>query len=237
MNHHRRPRAEDCERLAMRDVRAQIQAGDSGVMLADGTSLSLRWRIGPRCYGGGFGQVPAFVCSCGASCVVLRRPPGGSWSCWRCLPMSFPSHRRSGGRGGRKPASWHTARWAESSARVADLLGLAQWPPQKLFWAPEDLLEAPRKPDAPRLSERRQRALVERLDALDAVRLIAALQGSNQVPQAHDANPLNAAQIEDFAAAAEARLAATAWAARETASDPRTASGRRRRQLSPMVGR
>lgn len=58
-------------------------------------------------------------------------------------------------------------RIAAGQARTARLLGV-EWPPQKLLWSEWDL---PRLPASPRISHARERALRQRLGALDWLRI------------------------------------------------------------------
>lgn len=213
----RRPRAEVCDRLHVGVLRPQVQPPAPRHRLADGTDLELRWQPVKGCWGGGSGIALVIACPiCGSSCRVLWSPPAQGWGCWRCCPVSHASHRRSGRHGGRgKPTSWQRERIAAEQQRIADLLGL-EWPLRPLVWVRADLDAAPRKQGAPRLSARRDRALRRRMDALETLRVdsfcgpIRRLSGD----RAH-------APQDPAAEVARRVLAATAWAMRRPAGDPR----------------
>ncbi len=131
----RRPRAEDCKKLTLREIRSKVQPGQSEVLIADGTACSLRWKLHaagtfgesssrialkrrtqPR-YGNSpmtkldrgksAGWVLELICpSCGATCRNLWKPPEDMpWGCRRCLRISYRSNRRSGSRKGRPKPS------------------------------------------------------------------------------------------------------------------------------------
>lgn len=209
-----RHRAEDCERLALADLRPLVQPGDAALDLPDGTTLALRWSVVRGCFGGRPGRALLLSCPiCDRSCRVLWQPPGDRWGCSICRPISHRSHRRPGGRKGqRKPWSWHCDQLQHEQRRCAELLGLESWPPPTLFWRPFDLLTAPRRPDAPRVSYHRQLALVRRLDALETLR-IGNVVASSALPMRWPK------RMSDNAAAV---MKATAWALRRPAGDPRS---------------
>ncbi|MFM2159062.1 MAG: hypothetical protein RLZZ124_1536, partial [Cyanobacteriota bacterium] len=169
----RRPRAEHAERLNATSLRALVAPGAERHTLADGTTLQLRWRPVRGCFGGTGGVALLVGCpGCDATARVLYRPAGRTWGCWRCHPLSWRSHRRSGSRRGRpKPISWDVDRINAEQRRIADLLGLASWPPRRLIWSARTLPLEARRPDAPRLSPGREQALHWRLDALESLRI------------------------------------------------------------------
>lgn len=213
-----RHRAEDCERLALVDLRPLVQPGAEALDLPDGTTLALRWGGVRGCFGGRPGRALLLTCPiCNRSCRVLWQPPGERWGCCCCWRISYRSHRRSGSRKGQpKPPSWRREQLDQEQRRCADLLGLESWPPPTLFWRPFDLLTAPRRPDAPRVSYHRQLALVRRLDALETLRIGSVVAGS--------ALPMRwPKRMSDNAAAV---MEATAWALRRPAGDPRSTRGR-----------
>lgn len=214
-----RHRAEDCERLALADLRPLVQPGAEALDLPDGTTLALRWGGVRGCFGGRPGRALLLTCPiCDRSCRVLWRPPGERWGCCCCWRISYRSHRRSGSRKGQpKPPSWHRKQLRQEQLRCAALLGLESWPPPTLLWRPFDLLTAPRRPDAPRLRFDRQVALVRRLDALESLRIGSVVAGSDLLRPVGWPKRLN-----DNAAAV---MEATAWALRRPAGDPRTPRG------------
>lgn len=224
----RRPRAEHCERLAAGELRALVEPGSGQHRLADGTLLELRWSRCRGCFGGVDAWALALGCPlCSATCRVLWRPPAAGWGCWRCHPLSYRSHRRPGARAGRgKPPRWHLAQLSAEQLRIADLVGLVHWPPEKLLWGRRDLAAAPRWPDAPQLSPERERALLLRLEALALLR-VAVLVPTLQTDLAELGADLQA-ELKPQKAAANRVLAATRWALRRPAGDPRS----RRQQLS-----
>jgi hypothetical protein len=202
----RRPRAEDCLRITGAGIRLFVAPGALHHRLNDGTALAM--------------GCPA----CSQTVRVLRKPPGEGWSCRNCRPVSHRSHRRSGAsRGNQKPWSWRIAQVCDEQGRIAEMLGLEQWPPARLLWSLQDLEGDSRLPDAPRLSAERRMALERRLNALEDIRICTfaplirrerkALGSLVAVPNAE----------ERYLAAAERQLAETSWAIRRQARDPRTA--------------
>lgn len=219
-----RPLARDCQRLTSGDLRALVAPDATEHRLSDGTLLRLRWRAVRGCFGGGEGRALVLLCpQCGTPGRVLWRPPAGDWGCWRCCPVSHPSHRRSGSRAGRsKPISWHLEQIAAEQMRAADLLGLEAWPPKRLLWDREALAQEPRWPDAPRLSRAREQALLARLDALETLRLALVVPGVCAELEALGCSVPKWSGMEKQALTAEQVVTATAWALRRPARDPRT---------------
>lgn len=221
----RRPRAEDCERIRTGDLRPLVAAGARSHCLADGTQLALGWVPVRGCWGGNGGLALALACpQCSASVRQLWRPPGQGWGCWRCHGISHRSHRRSGARRGRrKPASWHLERIREEQRRVADLLGLASWPPQRILWRRSDLEQAPRRSGAPRISRDRRDALLLRLDLLESIRFGECLPLLEKVTGDKTAQK---DPIRLMAQQARILLSSTDWAVRRPAQDARTTRAR-----------
>lgn len=218
-----RPRAEHCRRLTVGNLRPLLPAGADRHRLADGTELELLWRPVRGCFGGR-GQALLMTCpDCGRGCRVLWRPPGRGWGCWACRPISHASHRRPGARAGQgKPIGWSLARVEAEQRRAAALLGLAQWPPDRLLWSMADLKAAPRRADAPRLQLARNRALQLRLDALDALRvgLIWGMATAQLQALRAEADG-EAATVDRMVRRANQILQATRWAIRRPAGDRR----------------
>ena len=178
-----RLRAEDCKRLTLADVKPLVHPGDALAILPDGTPLAIRWSDVKGCFGGGVGQALLLVCpACQRSSRVLHRKRSRDpWGCWACRPLSVRSHRRSGARRGRsKPKTWHLDRIMAEQKRCIGLLGLASWPPEPLIWGWRHVLAMPRHNGAPRLTERRAKALAVRLDVLDRERLVMQMSAANQ---------------------------------------------------------
>lgn len=218
----KRHRAEDCDRLALGTVRSLVQPGDEVAALGDGTTLALRWGVARGCYGSQPGRTLLLVCpGCSRSCRVLWQPPGQRWGCWGCWPLTHRSHRRPGARCGRpKPLRWQIDRIQSEQRRCAALLGLQQWPPDRLFWGAVDLWLAPRRAGAPRISHHRQLALIQRLDALETLRILTflldlkALSASQGLPAKDPPTGMG-----ERAAAA---VRSTDWAMRRGPRDART---------------
>jgi hypothetical protein len=128
--------------------------------------------------------------------------------------VSTASHRRSGA-AHEKPASWHVAQLDDAQTRAAALLGLA-WPPPGLpvAWGMPDLLRVACRPGMPRLSVKRRTALLQRLDALETLRVGALLPGFLAVGV--DAPPLSPAAM----ALARETVRQTAWAVRRPGAKP-----------------
>jgi hypothetical protein len=178
-------RVEDTEVLRIADYRPQLQVGARSVVI-DGQLLDLRWmrvknpvleaRTGSAAW-----RLYALCPACGKSARLLRRQRGAKgWSCVKCLRVIYPSQRRSGNgnrKGGPKPARSIAFRWQLQQERVARLLGLPQWPPQKLLWSVGDL--TPQRP----MSRHRRHALLMRLEALENLR-IGALAGAGVLKSA-----------------------------------------------------
>lgn len=226
---HRRPRAEDCRRLTIGMLRTRVTPGATNYLLRDGQRLELHWSRCRGCFGGGEGQALLILCPvCSRYCRVLWCPPGCGWGCCSCRPVSHRSHRRSGSsNGGLKPPLWRLDQLNTAQVRVARLLGLQEWPPNQLLWSRHDLEAAPRRPDAPRLSRRRRRALLIRLDCLDALR-IALMAGDIRSEQQALSGDLPAwPELQKMAKAAAIGERYTRWAVRQGAHDPRTLRARR----------
>lgn len=220
-------RAHHCHRLSTGELRPLVTAGAAVHRLADGTELGLRWRPVRGCFGSGSGQSLQLLCPvCGAACRVLWRPPTEGWGCWRCHPISHASHRRPGSRRGHpKPPRWQAAQIAAEQRRTAALLGLQHWPPQKVIWRRVDLISAPRLPGAPQLSSHRELALVLRLDALETLRLALLLPEINADLKRLDRDLEDLPEwpgMDSQAQGARRLVAATAWAMRRPAGDPRS---------------
>lgn len=204
--------AEKCGRLIARDVRKMVQVGDESVTLSDGFVLQLRWaEIRGYC-------APAkcikLVCPvCDRNTDLLWLPPGGSWKCYKCVPVCYPSERRTGSRNGQKHINWHRARLIDQQKVCVELLGLIEWPLKKAMWTWEDVLDAPQRPDAPVIRARRAEALAKRLDALDALRL-ALISKKLECCEA---------EIGEIDAIGAATLKATAWAVKRRVPDQRNA--------------
>ncbi|WP_216906834.1 hypothetical protein [Synechococcus sp. CCY 0621] len=215
-----RPRAEHCSRITAGAIRAQVQPGDVSSTLTDGSPVELRWGAVRGCFGGKGGKALVLLCpSCARPCRVLWLPPAQSWGCCQCRPVSHRSHRRPGARAGRlKPAAWDRLRIAQEQSRIADLLGLQQWPPRRLCWGLSHLADAKRRPDAPRLSWVRRDALMLRLSALETLRVVTFLSEGSLLPKAGFLE----GEGQRLAAKARPILMATAWALRRPGHDPRT---------------
>lgn len=223
-----RPRAEDCQQLRVGQLRQLVRPGDRQLVLNDGTTLLLHWAPVRGCWGGEGVALVVACPACGARCRLLRRPPGEGWGCWRCRPISHPSHRRPGTHGGQnKPPSWKLARNADRQQQAAELLGLQQWPPKRVLWSRSDLLREPRRPDAPVLSARRELALIRRLDALESERLGLLLPSIRQELEQYGGELPDWPNWDQHLAEVRRQLAQTAWAVRRPAGDPRTTRGRK----------
>jgi hypothetical protein len=211
----------DCDTLRISALRLRLPEPNAPeYRLPSGTVLMLH-RVACMGRGAGGHRLLADCPGCGARVTLLRRPPGGSWACWRCQPVSHQSWRRSGApKGRRKPRSWRLAQINDAQSRLVRLLGLAGWPPGSL-WGLDDLRRAPRKADAPPLSLRRRDALERRLDAYESLRvaelvpMVLELMGQ---PESAAAEPAMARRL----AHAKATLRDTRWAVRRQARDPRT---------------
>jgi hypothetical protein len=108
--------------------------------------------------------------------------------------------------------------------RCVDLLGLAQYPPNRLFWTMRDLFVTPLRPEAPRLGWRRRLALLQRLDALESLRVLSHAPGimalCKQVGSPADLSP-----PEGLREHAEDVIHRTGWAVRRGPCDPRSSRG------------
>lgn len=216
----RRPRAEACRRITIREIRQRVSPGTPSLHL-DGLTLGLEWWRVRGCFGGRGGLGLLLLCpSCGARCRVLHQPPASEgWSCWSCRPVSPRSHRRPGAhRGRRKGRSWRLDQIREEQRRIVALLCLRDWPPPQPLWTRRDLDSVALLPQGTLLSSRRRKALLDRLDALETVKIdligaeIRRLQGDGS------SDPPSSATE-----AALRVLQSTRGALRRTASDARTA--------------
>jgi hypothetical protein len=229
----RRPRAEDCDKLTAAGLRPLVVPGGTRYQLPDGTLLQLRWTTVRGGFGGGGVALLLGCPGCSSTARVLRRPPGEGWGCWRCRPVSHPSHRRSGARRGRcKPASWHLERIAAEQKHVAELLGLESWPPEKVLWTHDDLARAPRRRNAPRLSKERREALLLRLDLLESIRYGEALP---VVERSLGSDMSEASPLMAIAQQARKLIVSTDWAVRRPSQDPRTLNSRMSTKV-PVLG-
>lgn len=106
---------------------------------------------------------------------------------------------------------------------MADLLGLASWPPQRILWRRSDLEQAPRRSGAPRISRDRREALLLRLDLLESIRFGECLPLLEKVTggKTEQKDP-----IRLMAQQARLLLSSTDWAVRRPAQDARTVRGR-----------
>lgn len=228
----RRPRAEDCDRLTAAGLRPLLETDASHYRLADGTTLKLLWVPVRGGFGDG-GMALGVACpGCSARVTVLRRPPGEGWSCWRCRPVSHPSHRRSGNSKGKsKPRTWQLDRILTEQRQIVGLLGFAVWPPARLFWNSRDLEAIPRLSKAPRFSPNRRLALMQRLDALESLRLATLLPAVRREIERLGGDPAKPLPPFNWVAQAERTLTETSWAMRRQGHDPRTL--RKREALRP----
>jgi hypothetical protein len=229
----RRPKAEECLRITGAGVRPFVEPGALRHRLNDGTALVLRWSTVRGCYGGQ-GTALCLGCPvCSHTVRVLRQPPGESWSCRNCRPVSYPSHRRSGAqRGIQKPISWRIAQVSDEQQRIAEMLGLGHWPPERVLWGLPDLQTASRMPDAPRLSVERRNALERRLNALEDIRICTFAPLVLRKGKALGVITEVATAAERYLSTAKEELATTRWAMRRQASDTRTL--RRPDQISQL---
>lgn len=220
----RRPLAEHCERISVTDLRPLVEPGAERHTLADGTRLQLRWAAVRGCFGGREGLALVLRCpGCQAHARVLWRPPGAYWRCWRCQPISHRSHRRPGARRGRpKPVRWRVAQICAEQRKIADLLGLQHWPPQRILWSWKTLGLEARRPDAPRLSSEREWALTLRIDALENMRLALLLPQIDASLRELGQGLPEWPELERGVAGSRRVVRATAWAMRRPAQDPRT---------------
>ncbi len=224
-----RPRAEACERLTISTLRPLVERNATSTTLEDGTLLQLAWSSVKSCYGG-TGLALLILCpGCSRRCRVLHCPPGRGWGCWKCTPISTPSHRRSGSRRGRpKPETWHIDRHKEEEARVLRLLGLERRVGEdRSAWM---LLWASRRVN-PGMGRKRRQALVDR--AL-AHRNLAQVTGLLYLRRDLIVLGATLAPVPDLLSAvvamAEETISRTSWAMRRPARDVRTGRDRPRRQ-------
>lgn len=218
-----RLRPEECSTLRSADLRALVPPDAEHHLLADGTVLRLAWQRCSGCWGpSGKGKALLVICpGCGSRCRLLRRPPAGPWGCWRCRPLSTISHRRSGAPAGRgKPATWQAERLEALQARAVLLAGVA-WPPPRWLWARGDLEELPLLAGAPRLSARRRAALLDRIDALQTLKVALVLPAVNRMLTTLGGTAEEPMGWPRQVAAAHAVVAATRWAVRRPAGDRR----------------
>lgn len=235
----RRPRAEACDRLTAATLRPLVQPEAQACTLPGGQLAGLEWRELRHCYGGRGRALLVRCPDCAAPSRVLWRPPGRGWGCWRCCPVSHPSHRRPGrhrrhrrpGGCAGKPEAWDRERLGEEQERIAlQLLGLREgsdlfpWIPPSwrnrlpLAWNRIHVGCLPRRPDASRLTHRRREALAARISALEHLRLIAVLEAC---PFRDRLLPPDDMRPELMRLAAVWKLEETAWAVRRPAGDPR----------------
>lgn len=210
-----RPRADDCGRLSVGQLRRTVAPDAAAVTLPDGQALALQWAPVSGCFGGAGGRALLVGCPvCARWCRVLWCPPGQGWGCWRCRPVSHASHRRPGGRN-RKPPAWHAARIEAAQTRTAALLGVA-WPPPGLpvAWGMPDLVRVTCRPGGPRLSLDRRAALLERLSALETLRLSVVLPGVCAGLEALGAEAPSLGRLEVVTVLARETVRQTAWAVR-----------------------
>ena len=231
----RRPRAEDCDRLTAAGLRPLLKPGATHYRLADGTVLQLLWNRVRGGFGKG-GKALGVLCpSCSASVLVLWRPPAAGWGCWRCHRISYPSGRRSGNkRGHRKPSTWQLEKITTEQLKVVALLGFTQWPPPQLLWCRADLEELPRAWKHRQLSARRRAALMDRLDALESLRLAGLLPTVRREIErlgGEEAQPLPPL---GWLERAEKTMTETSWAVRRQAHDPRTLRAMESRRPQPF---
>ena len=236
-HHHRRPRAEQCKRLTISHLRSRVTPGDASYILRDGQKLELRWSPCRGCFGGGEGLALVIACPiCSRNCRVLWHPPGRSWGCCACRPVSHASHRRSGSStSDSKPPLWRLDQLNTEQARTARLLGLQEWPPNKLLWCLTDLKYAPLRPDAPRLSRRRRHALLVRLECLDRLRIALMAGGIRSEEQALSGDLAAWPDVGHMAQAAAIGERLTRWAVRRGPHDARTLRARRSRKEHTSV--
>lgn len=231
----RRPRAEACDRLTAASLRPLLVPEAPACTLPGGQLAGLEWRPVRGCYGGRGRALLVRCPDCSAPSRVLWRPPGRGWGCWRCCPVSHPSHRRPGWHGRGKPSGWQLDQIEAEQERIAPLLGLPTGAGLRrgwrsclpLLWSLGHLQTAPRAPGAPRLSWRRREALQERLDALESLRILGVIEAC---PFRDRLNPPGDERPALLAAYCRATLYLTDWAMRRPTQDPRTL----RRDLSQL---
>jgi hypothetical protein len=234
-----RPLAEECRRLSTGQLRHLVTPESVDYVLRSGQRLELRWSRCRGCFGDGEGWALLFACpDCDRNCRVLWLPPGRGWGCWRCRPVSHPSHRRSGSKAGRiKPPSWRLDQLDVAQARTAALLGLQEWPPNKLIWTWRDLEAAPVLPDAPRLSPWRRRTLLTRLECLEALRLAVISGGICTEEQAMAGLFPAWPEVGKLAKTAVICERFSRWAMRRSPHDARTLRARRTQRRTTRPGK
>jgi hypothetical protein len=227
-----RPRAEDCLRLTVGDLRLGVARGAATTVLSDGVEIELAWRPTAGSFGGS-GLAMVLVCpTCRRHCRTIHQPPGGAWSCWSCCPLSMPSHRRSGARAGRpKPSTWRTDQLRSEQRRALALLGLERLVDSPSRWSANGLVALSRKT---RIHPRRRLALAERVVAAHALATIATLRSVagalERMGGVAPSMPPTTSAVELIYREA---LQTTSWATRRPASDARTGRDRpRRRRLN-----
>jgi hypothetical protein len=191
---------------------AGVKVGDTHVTIADGARLALCWREvkGAFAKGGGRGtamSLLAYCPTCGATARSLLRPAGeAAWRCCSCTAVTYRCQRRPGNsKGKNKPLSYEMARLTAQQDRIACMLALRAWPPRKLMWSAAEL-EPTRK-----LQPERMAALLARLDAVEALRLLV-LQRQLSILGASVTEPIVSPEQE---AALHRLMAATKWALRD----------------------
>lgn len=225
----RRPRIESCQRFTVSDAKSLLEPGIQVLTIADGTRLELRWHSVRGCWGGKEGRAFLLVCpACQRGARVLHRPPAEGWSCWRCRPVSVRSHRRSGTHQKGKPLEWQLEQIDQQQREAAQLFGLVHWPPLKLLWTGPDLWNEPRRDDARRLRSERQRALVQRIDALETIRLGLLVPGIAAAFERLDATVPEWPGLAQKVQLAREVVASTAWVMRRRSVDRRPYRGRKR---------
>lgn len=171
----KRIRSEECEVLRVASLRWCVEPQQEHVVLADGTELYLRRTevrgvFTARGTRGTALTLMAQCPTCRRAARVLRKPYGTQqWGCRRCLPLIYPAQRRSGwhkGQANRKPSTWHLAAIGDEQRKIARMLALPCWPPQKIIWDRSQL-----QPDR-KLPQERKTALTDRLEALETLRIM-----------------------------------------------------------------
>jgi hypothetical protein len=208
--------------LRVASLRSYVQPHEDEVVLGDGTRLDLhRAQVkGVFTAGGTRGTATtlmAYCPSCGTTARVLRKPCSlQRWGCRRCLELIYPAQRRSGwhkGRVKRKPTTWRLSAICEEQRRIARLLGLHCWPPHSILWERSQIRPARC------LRRERKEALVERLDALEDLRvLICGVAIRNRYGM--EVSP----QPDHFLLMAQRSLALTQWALQENWRRPQSAA-------------
>lgn len=171
----KRIRSEECEILKVASLSSCVAGHQDWVVLDDGTKLDLcraevRGVFAAQGKRGTGLTLMAHCPSCSRAARVLRKPYGAQqWGCRRCLPLIYPAQRRSGwhkGRVNRKPSTWALAAIRDEQRRVARMLALQCWPPRSIIWDRSQLQPTRR------LQEDRKVALIDRLEALETLRVM-----------------------------------------------------------------